>query len=35
MQMGPEPTPVEWTNNTTSVYKGPDCGKVKPVEMPK
>jgi hypothetical protein len=24
--------PVEWTNEMTSVYKGPDCGTIKPVE---
>lgn len=27
-------TPVEWTNEFTSTYKGPDCGSVKPVTMP-
>ena len=31
MQMGPEGKPVEWTNDTTSVYKGADCSSVKPV----
>jgi hypothetical protein len=31
MQMGPQPTPVEWTINYVSTYKGPDCGKVKPL----
>jgi hypothetical protein len=35
MQMGPNPTPVEWTVNSTSVYKGPDCGSVQPLPMPK
>jgi len=35
MQMGPNSTPVEWTNEFTSVYKGPDCGSVKPTPMPK
>lgn len=34
MQMGPNATPVEWTTNTTSTYKGPDCGSVKPAPMP-
>jgi len=34
MQMGPNSTPVEWTTNTTSTYKGPDCGSVKPLPMP-
>lgn len=31
MQMGPKSTPVEWTVESTSVYKGPDCGSVKPL----
>src|SRR5579871_6195126 len=35
MQMGPNPTPIEWTSTSTSVYKGPDCGSVKPLQMPK
>ncbi|HVU48542.1 MAG TPA: DUF3617 domain-containing protein [Terracidiphilus sp.] len=35
MQMGPNPTPIEWTAESTSVYKGPDCGDVKPLPMPK
>jgi hypothetical protein len=34
MQMGPNATPVEWTTNTTSTYKGPDCGSVAPMPMP-
>lgn len=34
MQMGPNSRPVEWTVNSTSVYKGPDCGSVKPMPMP-
>lgn len=34
MQMGPNATPVEWTNEFTSTYKGPDCGSVKPVQVP-
>jgi hypothetical protein len=33
MQMGQAGSkPVEWTNESTSVYKGPDCGSVKPAE---
>lgn len=35
MQMGPNPTPIEWTSESTSVYKGPDCGSVQPPPMPK
>ncbi len=35
MQMGPNPTPIEWTSESTSVYKGSDCGSVKPLPMPK
>lgn len=35
MQMGPNPTPVEWTSTSSSVYKGPDCGSVQPPPMPK
>jgi hypothetical protein len=31
MQMGPNPLPVEWTVDSTSVYKGSDCGSVKPI----
>ena len=34
MQMGQNATPVEWTVNSTSTYKGPDCGSVKPMPMP-
>ena len=34
MQMGPNPTPVEYTIVSNSAYKDPDCGSVKPVEMP-
>jgi hypothetical protein len=26
--------PIEWTRKSTSVFKSPDCGDVKPVEMP-
>ncbi|MFP5209555.1 MAG: DUF3617 domain-containing protein [Acidobacteriota bacterium] len=32
MQMGPASKPFEWTVESTSVYKGPDCGSVKPIE---
>lgn len=35
MQMGPNSTPVEYTIESTSVYKGADCGSVKPVAIPK
>jgi Protein of unknown function (DUF3617) len=35
MQMGPNPTPIEWTVESSSVFKGPDCGSVKPLPMPK
>ena len=31
MQMGPSPKPIEWTVDSTSVYKGADCGSVKPM----
>jgi Protein of unknown function (DUF3617) len=34
MQMGPNPVPVEWTTESTSVYKGADCGSVQPMPMP-
>jgi Protein of unknown function (DUF3617) len=33
MQMGQSGSrPVEWTNQMTSVYRGADCGSIKPVE---
>ncbi|MGA7343890.1 MAG: DUF3617 domain-containing protein [Terracidiphilus sp.] len=35
MQMGPNPTPVEFTSESTSIYKGADCGSVQPPPMPK
>ena len=35
MQMGPNATPIEWTVESTSVYKGPDCGSVQPMAPPK
>lgn len=31
MQMGPNSKPIEWTVDSTSVYKGADCGSVKPI----
>jgi hypothetical protein len=34
MQVGQNPTPVEWTTQSTSVYKGPDCGSVQPPPVP-
>jgi hypothetical protein len=34
MGAGSNPMPVEWTAVSTSVYKGPDCGSVKPLPMP-
>ena len=34
MQMGPQSTPIEWTATSTSVYKGADCGSVKPLPTP-
>jgi len=34
MQMGPNATPVEYTIAANSVYKGADCGSVKPAPMP-
>ena len=35
MQMGPQGgKPVEWTMESTSVFKGADCGSVKPMPIP-
>jgi hypothetical protein len=34
MQMGSRSAPVEFTSNSTSVYKGADCGSVKPFVTP-
>jgi hypothetical protein len=34
MQMGPNSKPIEYTIETSSDYKGPDCGSVKPLPMP-
>lgn len=32
MQMGPNSKTVEWTIESESIYKGPDCGSVKPAD---
>jgi hypothetical protein len=34
MQMGPNSRPVDMTMVSKAVYKGPDCGNVKPMAMP-
>jgi hypothetical protein len=34
MQMGPNATPIEYTIESSSVFKGSDCGNVKPIQMP-
>jgi hypothetical protein len=34
MQMGPNSRPVEYTMESSSVYKGSDCGSVQPMTMP-
>jgi hypothetical protein len=34
MQMGPNSRPIDVTMQSKSVYKGPDCGSVKPMTMP-
>jgi hypothetical protein len=34
MQMGQNSRPVDMTMHSTSTYKGPDCGSVKPMAMP-
>jgi len=34
MQMGPNSQPIDMTIQSTSTYKGPDCGSVKPLAMP-
>jgi len=33
VQAGPTPKPIEWSVETISTYKGPDCGSVKPIEQ--
>ena len=35
LQMGPNSKPVEWTVESESTYKGPDCGSVKPTDSAK
>lgn len=30
MQVGPNSRPIEWTTASTAIYKGSDCGSVKP-----
>jgi hypothetical protein len=34
LQAGPSPKPVEWTIDSTSVFKSADCGSVKPIVIP-
>ncbi len=34
IQAGPHTMPVEWTTESSSVFKGADCGAVKPFQMP-
>jgi hypothetical protein len=34
LQLGPNSGPEEWTIESTSVYKGADCGDVKPYPLP-
>jgi hypothetical protein len=34
MQMGQNSRPVDMTVQSTSTYKGPDCGSVQPLPMP-
>jgi Protein of unknown function (DUF3617) len=34
IQLGAASKPIEWTANSTSVYKSPDCGSVKPMVVP-
>jgi uncharacterized protein DUF3617 len=34
LSMGQNTRPVEWTSESESVYKGPDCGSVKPIVIP-
>jgi hypothetical protein len=35
MQAGPNTMPIEYTIESTSVFKGADCGSVKPLAIPK
>jgi hypothetical protein len=34
MERGPNPMPIDMSMQATSVYKGPDCGTVKPIDIP-
>jgi hypothetical protein len=34
MHIGPNTMPVEWTTESSSVFKGADCGDVKPAPLP-
>jgi hypothetical protein len=34
MQMGPNSTPIEYTIESSSVFKGSDCGSIKPIQVP-
>jgi Protein of unknown function (DUF3617) len=34
IQTGSDSKPIEWTANSTAVYKGSDCGSVKPMVVP-
>jgi hypothetical protein len=34
MQMGPNSRPIDITMQSRSIYKGPDCGSVKPMVIP-
>ena len=34
LTMGPNTKPIECTTESESVYKGPDCGSVKPIVIP-
>ena len=34
MQAGPNTVPIEYTIESTSVFKGADCGSVKPIVIP-
>jgi Protein of unknown function (DUF3617) len=34
MQAGPTSKPIEWSTASSAIYKGADCGSVKPYPMP-
>jgi Protein of unknown function (DUF3617) len=34
MQLGQTSKPIEWTSVSSSIFKGADCGSVKPLPMP-